>query len=49
MAKNCILSDGIDIENCILSGYTIAYRGRRENTKAVTIEICRVLQIVFFN
>lgn len=26
MAKNCILSDGIDIENCILSGYTIAHR-----------------------
>jgi hypothetical protein len=26
MAKNCILSDGIDIENCILSGYTITHR-----------------------
>ena len=49
MAKNCILSDGIDIENCILSGDTFAHRGSGENTKAVTIEICRVLQIVFFN
>lgn len=26
MAKNYILSDGIDIENCILSGDTFAYR-----------------------
>jgi hypothetical protein len=48
MAKNCILSDGIDIENCILSGYTIAYRGRRENTKAVTVEQYRLPYFVFF-
>lgn len=35
MAKNCILSDGIDIENCILSGYTIAHRSSRIDVKEI--------------
>lgn len=42
MAKNCILSDGIDIENCILSGDTFAHRGSGENTTSITLKPLKI-------